>query len=574
MIFCWLLSCCLITAQGQNITGAEYFIDSDPGAGNGIAINTGAAGANVNFTAAIVTTGLPSGFHFAGIRVKDGGLWGLTELRGFYISATVSNVTDISAAEYFIDTDPGAGNGTPIAISSGQDVSFSVPVPTNALSNGFHFLAIRTRNASGQWGLLEVRGFYISTATADAGAITAAEFFIDNDPGPGNGNSLSVGSSGTTVSFTASVPTNSLTQGFHFLSIRVRDAAGNWGLFENRGFYISAAASNVTDITAAEYFIDTDPGPGNANAIAVPAGQDVNFIASVPTASLSTGFHFLAIRTRDASGKWGLMENRGFYISPTTTNMANVTGGEFFLDADPGIGNGIPFSFTNAGQNVNEIISVQIPAGTSSGPHLLAARVRDANGIWGLFDTVRTLNVTASNLPLDFLSFTGRRDGSEVDLNWVTENEVNTSHFEVERSVNGIAFTKIGEVSSLNISGRHNYAFTDAQPFKGVNFYRLKQVDRDGRFKYSVVIKVYIGDQNNDLRLFPLPASTYLNIAFGGNGTTCYIQVYDANGKQVMNERRAKDAVMKMDIAQLANGSYWVVVWDGVVQQKGQFIKQ
>jgi PKD repeat protein len=150
---------------------------------------------------------------------------------------------------------------------------------------------------------------------ANAGNITAAEYFIDSDPGIGNGTALNVGVSGTIVNFVAAVPTASLSAGFHFVAIRTKDASGKWGLFENRGFYLSGQTTNVANIIAAEYYYDTDPGVGNGTAIPIPAPIS-NYTDSLilPLGSLPIGNHRIAIRVKNADGHWGLLENKLFNI--------------------------------------------------------------------------------------------------------------------------------------------------------------------------------------------------------------------------------------------------------------------
>ncbi len=378
------MSFLITTARSQNITAAEYFIDTDPGAGNGTAITISTPGDIVNFTASISTASLSAGFHFAGIRVKDvNGKWGLFEKRGFYISSSTADAANITAAEYFFDTDPGVGNGTAVSVgTSGPVVNFTAVIPTS-LPAGFHFLSIRTKDASGLWGLFEKRGIYISSSTADAANIVAAEYFFDADPGVGNGTAVSVGTTGAVVNFTAVIPT-ALPAGFHFLSIRTRDASGLWGLFEKRGFYISGSTTDAADIVAAEYFFDADPGVGNGTAVSVgTTGAVVNFAVVIPTA-LPAGFHFLAIRTRGADGKWGLYEKRGFYISGATTDAANIVAAEYFFDADPGVGNGTAVSVGTTGTVVNftAVIPISLPVGF----HFLAIRTKGADGVWGLYE--------------------------------------------------------------------------------------------------------------------------------------------------------------------------------------------
>lgn len=390
------MSFLITSVRSQNITAAEYFVDTDPGKGNGVAVSISAPGDIVNFTASVPTVSLSTGFHFLAVRVKDAnGIWGLFEKRGFYISTSTSDAANITAAEYFFDADPGVGNGIALSVgASGATVNFAPVIPTS-LSAGFHFLAIRVKGANGIWGMFEKRGFYISSSTTDVANIVAAEYFFDADPGTGNGIATSVGASGAVVNFTATIPT-SLSAGFHFLAIRTKNASGIWGMFEKRGFYISSSTTDAANITAAEYFFDTDPGVGNGIATSVGAsGAVVNFTATIPT-SLTSGFHFLAIRTKGADGKWGLFEKRGFYISTATANSPIIVAAEYFFDADPGVGNGNSLTVTTPGNTVTQTFN--IPAGALPlGQHFVSIRVKDQSGKWGLYE-YDTLNIGNSTI--------------------------------------------------------------------------------------------------------------------------------------------------------------------------------
>ena len=391
-----------LSADAANFAAAEYFINSDPGVGNGTALAITTGGSTVNFTAAI-TTSLAPGFHTLAIRTKDlDGKWGLFEARLFYITQPLAaDVADITAAEYFIDTDPGVGNANALSVgASGAVVNFSASV-TASLAIGFHALSIRTQDLNGKWGLFETRLFYITPPlVADVADITAAEYFIDTDPGVGNANALSVGASGAVVNFSASV-TASLAAGFHALSIRTKDLNGKWGFFETRLFYITPPlAADMTDITAAEYFIDADPGLGNGTPVSVGAnGAVVNFSASV-TASLSTGFHTLSIRTKDLNGKWGLFETRLFYITQPSADMPVITAAEFFFDIDPGVGNANPLAIPASGDVVAYAASAVVPC-LAPGTHYMCIRMKDQNNQWGLFqhDTLTVQSgVSAANV--------------------------------------------------------------------------------------------------------------------------------------------------------------------------------
>lgn len=554
----------------QTITAAEFFVDADPGVGNATAIAV-TPGANVNFTANIPTTSLANGFHVVGIRARDNaGQWGLYETRGFFITSSTSNSANITAAEFFIDTDPGVGNGTAIPVTSGTSVSFAAIIPTTSLASGFHFICIRTRDANGQWGLYETRGIFITSSTSNVTNITAAEFFIDTDPGVGNGTAVAV-TPGATVTFTTNINTTSLSPGFHFAAFRTRDLEGKWGLFETRGFYISTATANVGNIIAAEFFVDTDPGPGSGTPVTIVPGTTITFVANISTASLAPGFHFAAIRTQDAQGKWGLFETRGFYITTQSNNVANMVAAEYFIDADPGVGNGSAITVPNAA-SISQNFNLAIPAGTSNGQHLVAVRFRDADGIWGLFD-FDTINV-AGVLPLQFLSFDAYKNQQQVLLKWKTAEEINTSHFEVERSFNGVDFVNIGRVVAQNRPGTHEYSFIDRQPGKGLNLYRLKQVDLDGRSEHSRIARVLF-DVNVNMVVHPNPATDKLFITLSDGSAKWMSAVYDVQGRLVKQELLTPTGnMLQVDVSALAPGVYSLTLINGLETMHARFVKR
>ena len=487
-----------------------------------------------------------------------------------YCSCVVVHAQTITAAEFFIDADPGVGNGVAITPSpSGANVNFTASIPTSSLSSGFHFVAIRTKDNVGKWGLFENRGFFISSSANNVSNIAAAEFFIDTDPGVGNGTPITPSPSGANASFVATVPTTSLTTGFHFVAIRTKDVSGKWGLFENRGFFISSSTANATNIAAAEFFIDTDPGVGNGTAITPsPSGANTNFVASVPTASLASGFHFVAIRVKDVSGKWGLFENRGFYISTQTTNSGGMTAAEFFIDTDPGIGNGTAFTIPNA-QSFNQNFVLPIPAGTANGQHFIGIRVK--NG-WGLydFDTITVSGV----VPLTLLSFDAFKNKNSVSLQWKTSNEINTSHFDIERSSDAVNFAKIGKVNAVNVAGVNAYSYEDVQPFKGINFYRLKQIDINGSFKYSNINKVMFESFGDVINIYPNPAKDFIQFDYVSKQKTILVNLFDMQGRLIKTTTIANILPLKLNVENLTNGKYIVQLSDGEKIAIGNFIKQ
>src|SRR6185295_13043913 len=125
-------------------------------------------------------------------------------------ACTVQSQT-ISNAEYFFDTDPGIGNGTPIVISPADPITFSATINSTGLLPGYHFLFVRTRSSDGSWSLYEPKQFFIQQS------ITEAEYFFDTDPGVGLGTDIPVPPFFDSGTFTSTVSTTGLLPGYHLL---------------------------------------------------------------------------------------------------------------------------------------------------------------------------------------------------------------------------------------------------------------------------------------------------------------------------------------------------------------------
>lgn len=175
----------LSTAQGD-IQAYEYFIDDGD---LGVGANTAVAitqGANITESFVVPTSALPVGFHTLHIRVQDlGGVWSMQESRSFYVSAsnltTQANVADV---EYFVDTDPGYGNGTSLGPFASATITINPTIPTSALAAGFHVLYVRALDSDGVWGNVESRSFYVSQSNLTTTAtIMELRYYIDTDPG-------------------------------------------------------------------------------------------------------------------------------------------------------------------------------------------------------------------------------------------------------------------------------------------------------------------------------------------------------------------------------------------------------
>jgi hypothetical protein len=88
------------------------------------------------------------------------------------------------------------------------------------------------------------------------------------------------------------------------------------------------------------------------------------------------------------------------------------------------------------------------------------------------------------------MSFDAKRIGTANHLNWSTTQEINTNKFAVERSNDGLNFSTIGFVQAANNSNGNDYRYIDANPVKGINYYRLRMIDNDNSYKFSSIKNV------------------------------------------------------------------------------------
>jgi len=164
---------------------------------------------------------------------------------------------------------------------------------------------------------------------------------------------------------------------------------------------------------------------------------------------------------------------------------------------------------------------------------------------------------TSIVLPVKMLPLTGEAEGKTNRLNWTTLTEINNKGFAVERSSDGRTFTTTGFVPTKAGGGsstqRINYQFTDAQPY-AQTFYRLKQVDIDGRFSYSNII--LIKSKAAMLSVYPNPASKTIRIE--KSKKIIGIRIMEITGKMV--KLLLPSANSNYDISSLAPGVYFFEV--------------
>lgn len=235
-----------------------------------------------------------------------------------------SQLSDIVAAEYFFDTDPGIGAATALpAFTANSNLDVTFLAASSGLSEGMHILGIRVQDNTTIWSIPLFLPVYVLPNNP---ILTGAEYFFDTDPGFGNGIPISI-TAGATIDVTFAANSAALGVGMHSLVVRTRDANGDWGIPVYTPFFID---QNRT-ITKLEYFFDTDPGSGNGTAITVnPATDVLDEIYTMNSSALAIGGHNLHVRVAGQNNFWSMPESFSFSViappPPTITSFSPTSG--------------------------------------------------------------------------------------------------------------------------------------------------------------------------------------------------------------------------------------------------------
>ena len=313
---------------------------------------------------------------------------------------TMKGQSNISDIEYFFDSDPGVGNATNINVTNTATLNETVNVPISSLSPGIHILHMRSKNEANKWSLYGRQSFYIANFSSTLNTISKAEYFIDTDPGVGNATNLNI-TPGSNLETAFAIPLSSVPTGIHILNIRVKNNLNTWGLYAIQTFYKSPQILG-NDVVAAEYFIDEDPGIGNAKNLSISRGDVLNEFFTIPLATVSEGIHILHIRVKNNLNQWGLYARQVFYKSPKILGN-EIIAAEYFIDEDPGIGTATPVTITQ-GASVDELLNIAIPEDLSEGDHVLHLRVKRTDGKWSLYGRPEfSTTLSVNNLSMETL---------------------------------------------------------------------------------------------------------------------------------------------------------------------------
>ncbi len=252
-------------------------------------------------------------------------------------------------------------------------------------------------------------------------------------------------------------------------------------------------------------------------------------------------------------------------LTGASTPSTNLSGNQtitLYYDNNDGVGDpaNLVICKTSAGTPTTSWVNIGGAGATMSVGSVASTSAPSPFNSFSKF-TLGNANGGTNVLPIQLISFDAEPVNGQVDLKWVTATEKNNDHFEVERSKDGLKFEKVFSVKAGrdgNYAGLQNYGGTDTEPYGGLSYYRLKQVDKTGAFSYAPIVWVNM-DSNRALEIYPNPTQDVLNFKVKSGFESVEVSLYGALGNLVIPPTALNSLNDKIDVSQLARGVYYLM---------------
>jgi hypothetical protein len=582
-----------------DITKYSFYIDSIKVVNEQVA-NFAATSNNVSPTQAINLTGTTSGVHQLYAKVTNtNGNPSIINLGNFYMEGGNSayqnapvTAFDINKYSFYIDSIKVVNEQVANFAATSNNVSPIQAINLTGTISGVHQLYAKVTNTNGNPSIINLGNFYMEggnsaypnapTAAAD---INKYSFYIDSIRLV-NEQVVSFTASNNNVSPTQAINLTGTASGVHQLYAKVTNINGNPSIINLGNFYMEGnnlyqnTPTSAVNINRYEFYIDS---------VRTTNIQPLSFTATANNATTSTpidltnvlpGVHQLYARVFNVNNVPSIVNlgnftmNQTFVYPNVPAAVPNIANMEYFLDNDPGYGLGTPIAVTGASTNEQLTnVVINFPGGFPAGLHYI--HIRSKQNPWSI-DNVVPFTTTGTLVPVTWQFVKAQLVINTTLVSWATSQEINTSKFEIEHSANGASFLKVGEVAAVGNSNIvSNYNFTHLKPVTGFNFYRVKQIDIDGSFKYSVIVKVLNRNDIKQTIIAPNPVVDVLNIVEPSTTFIGTVEVYDSKGTLVIRKNiNADEQVYSLPVSILAKGNYVLKVNYKTSSKTISFVKQ
>lgn len=250
-----------------------------------------------------------------------------------------------------------------------------------------------------------------------------------------------------------------------------------------------------------------------------------------------------------------------------TYTVTNAVAGNFYAISNSSTGQSLGSGKWAATNGNLTLTTDPIP---SAGTYTIVIKATNLSGVTVCTSLPSAATIVVnSTLPLNLLSFNGKWVNDQVLLNWETEEERNTESFIIEKSTDGNYFQTIGKRDAAgNSDHRIAYSFTDVAIQGNLAYYRLKMLDKDGKYSYSRIV-VMRRAAHSEVKFWPNPFNNNLNISYKSETTSVIeMRVTDVSGKLLITQRfavnRGNNQLQLLQLQQLSSGTYFVTVTDTI----------
>ncbi len=183
-------------------------------------------------------------------------------------------------------------------------------------------------------------------------------------------------------------------------------------------------------------------------------------------------------------------------------------------------------------------------------------------------------------IPVEFGDFSVQKQDKFVQLNWFTYSERNSLRFDIERSDDAKSFYKIAEMKAIGASAvRHDYHAFDKSPLDGINYYRLRQIDVDGRESFSKTLSIYFDNPNNAknwAHVFPTSVTNEVVIEclFNNDAQLRITNILGIPIRQLVVKKTENPFQKTLLIGDLPSGTYFFIFNTSETQIVHKIVKQ
>ncbi len=528
---------------------------------------------------AISLAGVQSGVHQLYIKVMaTDGKSSIFAMGIFYMEGdnlyqnAPPTATNINQYAFYIDSVRNANEQLIPFTATNNNTVAPAPISLSGVTSGVHQLYAKVLATDGKPSIVNLGNFYIEgdnryqNPPLAATNINQYSFYIDSvrivneqlNPFAATNNNTAAPSP---ISLTGVI------SGVHQLYAKVTSTDGKPSIFNIGNFYMEGdnryqnTPPAAVNINRYEFYIDSVRSV-NSQPVSFTAGlNNVSPNANVDLTAVLPGVHQLYARVFDVNNKPSIV-NLGSFLMDQIFRYPNapaaaapIANMEYYLDTDPGYGLGTPIvvSGTNTNEQLTNVV-INFPNGFPAGLHYI--HLRSKQNPWSIDNVVPF--TTTGIVPLDWQYVKAQLINNETLVSWATSQEINTSKFEIEHSVDGVNFAKIGNQNAAgNSNSTSYYNFTHLKPVAGFNYYRIKQIDINGAYKYSVIVKVLNKNDIKETIIAPNPVADILNVVEPASIFIISMDVYDTKGSLLIHKNIQSDVqVYSLPVSLLKMGNY------------------